>query len=1663
MKKALLLFFLAFVLTLTAFAADTVYLDGTGATDGAETDFATAFSKLENGGTLIVCGDTTFGTSSAGVTLSAVNGKVTIIGENGATLTMARSLTVNSEVEFKDINFCCNHDSNGNIIAKGNPITFGENVNVTAGNGRYPTLIGGAASGTLNSDSHVTVKSGTFLVIYGGNFAGTFNGNSVVDVLGGTITSAVVGGNLNGNFKGSATVNIGGDATVEYNSSTNIGIVGGTMGSSSASATAYTFVGDIFVNCFGDAVINANSYIAARYKNITTTGNITLTVSDDVTVNRQTYAGGYYGKVDGDIKVIFEDNATVKGSKFVCAGAYEGNVDGNCSFEIYGNATINGAVFAGCYNGTVNGDCSLVMYGGKVTSTFSSTSRTGSVSGARSIVIKNGTVGGDIKGDAAIALDADSTVTIKTVTGTLTATAPEGYEVSVDGTTYTAVKVETPDEPEEPEVIPTTVYVNGSGTDGAYTTLESAAEALKNGGDIILTGDVDITSATVLPEGVALNITAQNGAVLNLGARLTLGGETAFDNITINNASTSYQLIVAAGNSVTMGEGVVTTTNGTALVYPAIVGGNYDTACTKDSHITIMGGTWRNIYGANYNGSFKGNSTVDFTGGTVLVTLSGGSYSGDYEGTATLNIGGGAVVEHNTVGGSSLGVVGGNVGVNNGNARTFKGKININIGGDAVVNSLINGSSIMNNITTTADINIDIFGNAHVNRNIYGGGWSGKTTAENGITLTIRENATVTNPGGSVYVCAGAQSGTVTGDVKLVIKDNVSIAGNVYGGGLSGSVDGNSTAEIYSGTVSVNFTAGSRAGNISGNTVVNAYGGEIGYYTATEVYGINGNGGTNGTVSGTAYITLDGAAVAGALKAGTENYNITLKSGFAGGVTDTAKINLDGGKELKVNGAVSASELVGGGTLILAADGSVTTDKMSGETALAIDGTPVHGQTYITVKDTATEGTVAYTSVADTDILNKVVGDSVTYTLRYTDRFDTTHVKVYYYNPLGEDETQPKIVMAKGMSTEEDRVSITLTKTTEGGKQVAEADLTPGLHYYKVYYGNGSSDYAIKYFYVSGKAESLTFDAPLEPFAENGYMENVTSITTDEVVKLYGTDGLIGYTEPETFAIHMDRRAFLTNAELCAYVDELGTRSEHLHIFYPFGLSEMGNRTPVMVFTKDEIADGATFDEVAAQIRAGGEREILMITAGVHGNEPAGPEGALFLASELVGEYGEEVLDHFGAVVMMPNVSVDNNQRFKRMTESGINPNRDLVALQLDSTQNQVYVYKSFMPTITIDCHEDSSLTADESDYSIENMDDVCIRYSSLYNSPLYNIKDIADGTLDTSKLLGNEIMLDAIEAVRAKGVRSSIYYAASARPVNSTNYPVIRGSYGFIVETMRLWSGKPRHPRAVFAMKECLKALIAEFIVADGAIAEDVYANRARVAAITDFDEDYLFAGKTSASGKSYATMPRPIIYVDGTYKDENNTKNFNYFDTVSKLRAMPTAYVLDANAKNIDKVLELLDMHGVEYTYVRPGSTLTLKKYSGIDTAPTTSNAVTIGEAVDVTFENGAYAVTLNTSDAFLIAYLFEPDSYPFVNYEETTVSMAHRGYITDEDNLYRSEVSGVASIIEGLAYVEGDLNGDGEVTLPDVMAALKSVTNGEGKYTLRDVLRFLKLAIK
>ena len=1248
----------------------------------------------------------------------------------------------------------------------------------------------------------------------------------------------------------------------------------------------------------------------------------------------------------------------------------------------------------------------------------------------------------------------------------------------------------------------TVVFVDGTASasgDGitpetAFKTMAEGITAVADGGTVVVTGDVTYSAATILPtHSGKILITSKYdgtdyGASIILKARIIMGGEVEFDNINIENSGTTQRYILARNYPLTIGAGVTTTSTNGGMMYPIIAGGRWDTAGSGNNVVTVKGGTWHSIIGGNITSTHTGNSEVNFLGGTVLYAVAGGSQRGGFVGDATVNIGGDAVVELNT----EAGVVGANIGDTSTTAYTFTGDVNINIYGDAKVYSNVFGVSRRSNVTMTGDVAIDIYGNAETHRHIYGGGFYGNLTArENGVTVTMRENASNNIPSDMsiTYVCAGAQQGTVTGNTTVNIADNAYVDGSVCGAGYKGTVTGDSSVVMSGGNVGCNLTAGAAIGTVEGDASVFANGGVVGSKN-TSSNDIRGNGGytsdtAKGIVNGTSTIVLNGTECTGDVTLGGASGTVTLKSGSANTAADTVDIDLGAGGSLKLGGEITVNSVKGGGTLTLSSAGSLNAAKLEGTLTVLVDGKVWPGTTYVTVTDLATDATVVYGG--DDAKFTKTSDETATY---YTvdGIYSTTTVTVTYYNPDG-GEIQPNIAFWKfGETNTKITDGITYGKD-EDGHSTATVNLTTGLYYYNCYYA--SNDYQWKYFLVSGKVESMSFTHEMRPYAEKSYMETRAYIMTDEVIEnFFGMDGFKRLDTP-TFTNHADdNRTFMSNAEICEYIENLAAACEYMYVYYPFPLSEYGNKYPVIVFTKDEIPENATFDEVGEIVQNGGIREILMTTGGVHGIEPTGVESQLVFAKEMAGEYGENILanEKFGAVVIIPCVSVDNYQRLARQYlydatlpyAEGINPQRNLMALQVEGTQNQVYVYKTFMPTVYIDCHEDfSTIKIDPTDYSISytsngslsHFEDVAIRYSPLQNSPLVDIDTVIGGETPAADKAGMDIQMSAVGTLNNMGLRAGVYYVSNTMPNTSWPYAKARGSYGFLIEAMRIWSGKSRYERAVFSQSEAIMAITDEVEARAGELAQNVYDGR-QAAIVTEYAEDNVFAKSTTYTKRVYFTYQRSTVYIDGTIKDEAVDVTMGHHDTVSDFVSMATAYVIPADDPDIAKIIALLDMHGIEYTKIRCGSTLTLRKYSGLDTIASNTDEVAIGETEEVTFENGAYVVTTDTSDSYLITYLFEPDSFAYNVADEHTHSLTHMGYITGDDSLYRSEISYMSAVIADLVEVAGDIDCDGDVDITDVLTAIKSYVNGDdltafdmngdGKFTLVDVIRILKFAV-
>ena len=1238
-----------------------------------------------------------------------------------------------------------------------------------------------------------------------------------------------------------------------------------------------------------------------------------------------------------------------------------------------------------------------------------------------------------------------------------------------------------------------TVSASGDGATAAtaFKTINEGIAAVNSGGTVVVSGNVTYSAATILTtHSGKIFVTSEYdgvdyGASIILKARIILGGEIEFDNINFENNGATQRYILARNYPLTMGEGVTTSSTNGGMMYPIIAGGRWDTSGTGNNSVTVKGGTWHSIIGGNIKATHTGNSEVNFLGGEVLYAVSGGSQLGSFEGDATVNIGGNAVVKLNTEGG----VIGANIGDSSTAAYTFTGDSAINIFGDAKVYSNILGVSRRNNVTMTGDIAIDIYGSAEIYRHLYGGGFFGNiTAAENGITLTVRENAKCLAPAdiSITYLCAGPQQGTFTGDAKTVVADNAYIEGSVCGAGYKGTVVGDSTVEMIGGNIGCNLTAGSAIGVVDGSALVIASGGVVGSRNLTA-NDLRGNGGytsdaVKGTVSGTADIVLDGTVVSGDITLGGAAGSVTLKSGRASTVAETVAIDLSAGGSLALGGNINASGVKGGGTLTLSSAGRLNTESLDGELTVLVDGKTWIGTMYVTVTDTNSAGTVVYGG-DDVEFTKSVDENGIYYSIDAM--YDATTVSVTYYNPDGGDK-QPSITFWKFGETNTKITDGITYGTDENGHATAKIDLAPGLYYYNCYYA--SNDYQWKYFYISGNEESLSFTHEIRPYQEKAYMETRAYFMNDEIIDNFFSMNGFKHMGTPTFTKHADdNRTFMSNAEICEYIENLDASCDYMYVYYPFPLSEYGNKYPVIVFTKDEIPTDATFDEVGKIVQNGGIREILMTTGGVHGIEPTGVESQLAFATELTGEYGEKIFanEKFGAVVIVPCVSVDNYQRLERQYlydetlpyEEGINPQRNLMALQRDGTQNQVYVYKTFMPTVYIDNHEDfSTIKIDSADYSISytvngslsHFEDVAIRYSALQNSPLVDIDTVIGGETPAADNAGMDIQMNAISNLQDMGLRAGVYYVSNTMPNTSWPYAKARGSYGFLIETMRIWSGKTRYERAVFAQSEAIMAITDEVEARAGELAQNVYDGR-QAAIVTDFDENNVFAKSTTYNKRVKFTYSRNTVYIDGTLKDEAVDVVMGHHDTVSDFVSMATAYVIPADDPDIAKILALLDMHGIEYTKIRCGSTLELRKYSGLDTIASNTDEVAIGETEEVTFENGAYVVTTDTSDSYLITYLFEPDSFAYNIADEHTHSLTHMGYITCDDALYRSEMSYMSAVIADLVEVAGDFDCDGDVDITDVLAVIKSYVdgdlttfdmNGDGKFTLIDVIRILKL---
>jgi hypothetical protein len=148
--------------------------------------------------------------------------------------------------------------------------------------------------------------------------------------------------------------------------------------------------------------------------------------------------------------------------------------------------------------------------------------------------------------------------------------------------------------------------------------------------------------------------------------------------------------------------------------------------------------------------------------------------------------------------------------------------------------------------------------------------------------------------------------------------------------------------------------------------------------------------------------------------------------------------------------------------------------------------------------------------------------------------------------------------------------------------------------------------------------------------------------------------------------------------ELMAFVSEL-SRGSHVMRLGSIGRSPQGRDIPVLTFTAEGLADPAAIRRLG--------RPVVWFLGQQHGNEPAGGEAMLALASSLAKGDLVPLLAKL-TVVIVPRVNVDGAAAGRRVLSSGADPNRDHLLLSQPEIRALHRAMQALPPDVVFDHHE---------------------------------------------------------------------------------------------------------------------------------------------------------------------------------------------------------------------------------------------------------------------------------------------------------------------------------------------------------------------------------------
>lgn len=488
-----------------------------------------------------------------------------------------------------------------------------------------------------------------------------------------------------------------------------------------------------------------------------------------------------------------------------------------------------------------------------------------------------------------------------------------------------------------------------------------------------------------------------------------------------------------------------------------------------------------------------------------------------------------------------------------------------------------------------------------------------------------------------------------------------------------------------------------------------------------------------------------------------------------------------------------------------------------------------------------------------------------------------------------------------------------------------------------------------------------------------GYESSEVRIWSEEVEKKCFDAGSLqnvdsGILDTPSFDRGKAAHACTTLEEGKVYLRQVCGQSGHAYLYF----LDDAETWPAVIFTRTDLQGVSSLQKALKKIGRDSRTKILY-QAQIHGNEPAAGEGALTVARTLA-EQDDALLQDMD-VVLIPYASRYGARHFTRAgTSSGINLNRDGLALRAADTKKLHQVFVNLMPEVFIDGHEFNGFSRipaqDEDGAYLKWLDDIqltCV--NNLNREPGIFEKEEAMAA-KTRQELGS------------KGFRPYAY-AASCNSTTGCNFARLYNCYTFLVESNGIGMGKAHFDRRVLSHHETVMSLLRQAAANHDEIRSTVStarrALRQRGSKYTLSDKFVLHHG---FRGGITMTMERPSFDLNGELYGGQQTDTFCNADTALRQRSRPTAYIIDKAAFGASKAKNILIANGAKCFQLPRNAKVSVRQYSG------TKKKAIIGKTKKKTFKKGAYVFVMNQDAANIISASLEPDTTDTAGYSGSFV---------------------------------------------------------------------------